>query len=252
VRVATVDGVRADPHRLGLRAGTALVAREAELAVDLGPGATLRARLADRVGWPRPAWGALGVAHAVPGLGQYWHPHLLGARVEGEADLGGERVGLGATTAYAEKNWGSAFAPEWWWGQAHGFAEPDACVAFAGGPLRVAGRRWAPSAVVLRLGPEVIALRPPLARVVAGVGVQGWRLRARSARWALALEGSDAGAPAARLPVPLPGTDHELDWRSHHVLAGRLAVELRQGRRLRWRGESRLAGLESGGAQTLR
>jgi hypothetical protein len=84
------------------------------------------------------------------------------------------------------------------------------------------------------------------------VGSHGWRLRARSAGWALELEGTDAGAPAARLPVPLPGTDRELDWRSHHVLAGALRVELRRGRRVRWAGESALAGLEAGGPQTLR
>jgi hypothetical protein len=251
VRVATVPGVRADRRGLGVRAGTALTAGEDRLAVDLGPGARLRARLS-AFGWPGRTWGALGPAHAVPGLGQYWHPHVLGAAVEGEAELGEQRVALGAATAYAEKNWGSAFAAEWWWGQAQGFPEPEACVAFAGGPLRLGGRRWAPSVAVVRLGPEVIVLRPQLARVVAAVGAHGWRLRARSPRWALALEGSGAGAPAARLPVPLPGTDRELDWRSHHVLAGALHVELRQGRRLRWRGESRLAGLESGGAQTFR
>jgi Tocopherol cyclase len=252
VRVATVPGARADSRALGVRAGTALVAAGDELAVDLGPGATLRARLTDAVGWPR-AWGALGPAHAVPGLGQYWHPHVLGATVEGEARLGGDDdVSLAAATAYAEKNWGSAFSSEWWWGQAHGFAEPEACVAFAGGPLRLAGWRWAPSAVVLRLGGELIVLRPPLARVAAEVGSHGWRLRARSAGWALELEGTDAGAPAARLPVPLPGTDRELDWRSHHVLAGALRVELLRGRRVRWAGESALAGLEAGGPQTLR
>jgi hypothetical protein len=244
VRVATVTGVRVDRRRLGVRAGNTLVAG--------GPGATLRARLSSSFGWPRRAWGALGPAHAVPGLGQYWHPHVLGAAVEGEAELGRDHVPLGEATAYAEKNWGSVFAPEWWWGQAQGFAEPEACVAFAGGPLRLAGRRWAPSAVVLRLVSEVVVLRPPLARVVADIGAHGWRLRARSARWGLELEGSDVGAPAARLPVPLPGTSQELEWRSHHVLAGSVRVELRRGRSLRWAGESALAGLESGGPQTLR
>ena len=75
----------------------------------------------------------------MPGLGQYWTPHLLGARVTGEA-LGRR---LDGCRVYAEKNWGGAFAGHWWWGQAP-LAE-DAGVAFAGG--RVHGA--APTAIVV-------------------------------------------------------------------------------------------------------
>ena len=45
------------------------------------------------------ALGGLGFAHLVPGLGQYWHPVLLGARVTGWAELAGARIDLdGAST----------------------------------------------------------------------------------------------------------------------------------------------------------
>ena len=41
------------------------------------------------VAWPRRAFGALGAAHLVPGLAQYWHPVLLDAEVSGEASVAG-------------------------------------------------------------------------------------------------------------------------------------------------------------------
>ena len=50
----------------------------------------------------------------VPWLGQYWAPWLLAADVTGAF---GERS-LDGAAAYAEKNWGAAFASHWWWGQA--------------------------------------------------------------------------------------------------------------------------------------
>ena len=83
----------------------------------------------------------------------------------------------------------------------------------------------------------------PSARVVTGAG--GWRVRARSPRYALELEGEQGAARGFALPVPLPA-ERRVEPRSHQVLAGRLRVTLRRGRRTVFSGESSLAGLERG------
>ena len=165
---------------------------------------------------------------------QYWHPHLLGARVVGEARLGEETVDLSGATAYAEKNWGPAFTEHWWWGQAQGFPDADACVAFAGGRIALAGVRAAPTAVVVRIEDRVLRLAPPLARMTAAVGEAGWRIHGRSARHTVEILGEAAGPPAV-LPVPVPGR-REVEHRSHHHLTGRMAVVVRRGRRTCSRG----------------
>jgi hypothetical protein len=242
VRVGTTRTAWADPARLGVRAEDALAADGEALRVDLGPDAQLDVRFAERVPWPRRAFGALGVAQAAPGLHQYWHPHLLGGRARGTARLGGAGVALDAA-AYAEKNWGAAFSEHWWWGQA--FPDPDVCLAFAGGRIRLGPVAAAPTAVVLRVGDELVRLGPPGARMAAAASDGAWRVRGRSAHHSLLVEGEAAGAVPADLPVPLPA-ERTLEPRSRQLLAGRLAVELRRGRRLVYRGESELAGLEHG------
>jgi tocopherol cyclase len=234
----------ADPGALGAtaweREGAAVLrGSERRIAVDLGPDARLEARLEGRAGWPHRALGALGVAHAVPGLPQYWHPAVLSARVEGTAVLGEETVDLTGWDAYVEKNWGGAFPGEWWWGQA-GFGD-GAMAAFAGGRL---GGPLAATAAVVRAGGEVASFAPPAGLVRAEAGGGTWRLRARSPRWSLVLEGEGAGPPHL-LPVPVPA-ERRADLRSEHHLAGRMHVELRRGRRIVLREESALAGLEHG------
>ena len=228
--------------RLGVRAGSALVGDEERLRVDLGEDARLELRFEGRHEWPARAFGGIGPAQLVPGLPQYWHPHLLGARVSGEARLGAETVGFDGATAYAEKNWGPAFTEHWWWGQAQGFAGADACVAFAGGRVALGPVGGAPTAVVIRLEDRLLRLAPPFARMTAAVGAAGWRVAGRSARWAVELEGEAVGAPAL-LPVPVPEERRVVD-RSQQYLAGRLRVALRRGRRVVFAGESGLAGLE--------
>jgi hypothetical protein len=94
VRTVVAPHAEADHERLGVRVGTQLRGDEDGLDVDLGPDASLRVRFTERVGWPRRALGGVGLGHVVPGLGQYWHPHMLDARVEGAAQLGGRRVEL--------------------------------------------------------------------------------------------------------------------------------------------------------------
>lgn len=221
-RTVIADDPWVDPRGLGVRAGP-LRADAERLTVDLGPG--LHARLAEPRGWTR-ALGPLGAAHLVPWLGQYWAPHLLGARVTGSF---GARSLAGAT-AYAEKNWGATFPRRWWWGQGPG-------IAFAGG--RIHG--VAPTAVALWADDERIALAPPLARTVARVGGGEWRIRARSARWRVELHGT--ASDALVLPVPVPG-ERRLERRSHHHLTGHVAYTVWRGRRV-WRRDAGPAALES-------
>ena len=242
VRVATTRTAWADPHGLGVRAESALLADPSRLHVDLGADARVDVALGDRREWPRRAFGALGAAQAVPGLHQYWHPHLLGGRALGTVRLGGEELPVDAA-AYAEKNWGAAFSDHWWWGQA--FPDAGACVAFAGGRIRVGPLGAAPTAVVVRVGSELVRLGPPGASMAAAATDGAWRIRGRSARHSVLIEGEADGTATASLPVPLP-RQRALEPRSRQVLAGRLAVTLRRGRRVLYRGESVLAGLEHG------
>jgi hypothetical protein len=242
VRSRLVPVARVDWRGLGVEAGDVLRGSASTLRVDLGLDARLDVALREPRPWPRRAFGGIGPAQIVPGLPQYWHPHLLGARVAGEARLGETVVDLSGATAYAEKNWGPAFTEHWWWGQAQGFPGADACVAFAGGRIALGPVRGAPTAIALRLEDRVLRLAPPFARMTAAVGAAGWRVRARSARYAVEIEGEAVGAPAV-LPVPVPGR-REVEDRSHQYLAGRLQVTLRRGRRTVFAGESALAGLE--------
>ena len=241
VRTVLTRGAWTDPAGLGVIAEPALRATPERLELDLGADARLTAALERRVPWPRRGLGGLGPAQVVPGLPQYWHPHLLGASVSGHALLGGETVDLGGSLAYAEKNWGPAFPGEWWWGQAGGLAGGDAGVAFAGGRLR---GRVAATALVVHAGGEALRFAAPAALVSATAGGGAWSVRARSARHTVALEGEATGPPH-RLPVPVPA-EHRVVERSRQHLAGRVSVVVRRGRRTLWRGESALAGLEHG------
>jgi hypothetical protein len=227
-------------HGLGIRAGNALYADERSIRVRIA-GASLNAVIDPVTPWPRRSLGALGLAHLVPALGQYWHPHLLLGRTTGSAVLDGERVPLDGATAYAEKNWGDVFAGHWWWGQAHGLGDGAACVAFAGGRLPVG----APTAVVVALEERVLSFTPPVARLVTATAPNRWRIRARGAVHTVELEAEADGDDVHRLPVPVPA-ERRAELRSAQHLAGHLAVTVRRDRRLVFRGESSLAGLERG------
>ena len=85
VRTSVEPVAVADPYAYGITVGGALRGDAQGIHVDLGPGARLDAAFDDVVRWPRRALGALGLAHAVPGLPQYWQPVVLGARVRGRA-----------------------------------------------------------------------------------------------------------------------------------------------------------------------
>jgi hypothetical protein len=251
LRTADLPRAGGDSAALGVwaaddRGHPVLTADAHSVRVDLGDGARLNAALSD--GWPtrQPRLGGCGPAHLIPGLGQYWDPHLLGAGVRGEAELGAETVTLTGTRAYAEKNWSrGGFPSHWWWGQAQGFDRVDVCVAFAGGTLRTRPALEA-SAVVVRLGDQMIRLGNPLL-APAHVRTPGdrWSLRARGPRWAVELEGRAGPEPAYLLPVPDPVARRSVPAAYEH-LAGTLHAVIRRRGRVVFSGESGLAGLESG------
>ena len=244
----------ADPNALGASAGSAFQGSADRLHVDLGPDAKLDVRIADRVEWPRPAFGGSSVFQSVPALNQYWHPWLLGGRVEGTATLGGEEWNLDGAQVYGEKNWGKGGFPDsWWWGQAQGFAEPQACVAFAGGEITAGPLRTEVTALVVRL-PNGRVLRlgnPGVSPVRAEVGDERWSLQGRRGLVSVTVEGTAPLGAAHVLPVPLPLERRNIAGAIEH-LGGRLSVEVRSRGRIVWRGESSLAGLEHGGIDRAR
>lgn len=241
-RARILDGARGSG--LGVRAGGAAFASEPErFRVDLGDGCRVDARLQGPVRWPGRAWGGIGPAGWMPGLSQYWHPHVLRAGVEGTLTAGGARWDLAGATAYAEKNWGDGFPSRWWWGEAHDFGGDAVTVAFAGGPAL--GRLEA-TAVAIWIGGRLVRLGEPLvAPVHATVEPGSWRLAGRSARHRVEVEAAADPAAAQIMDVPVPAEHRTLPW-SHQHLAGRLRVHLRRRGRTVYEGESVLAGLEQG------
>jgi hypothetical protein len=238
-RHALVPVASARADGFGVTAGDVLVADERTLRVRL-PGAELDAALEPVTPWPRRAFGALGAAQSVPALGQYWHPHLLLGTVGGEARLAGDTWPLGAATVYAEKNWGSAFAGHWWWGQAHGFGDATT-VAFAGG--RLLGR--APTALVVAVDDRVLRLSPPLAHTVVATAPNRWRIEAAGPRHRVEIVAEADAADVHVLPVPVPAERRVVE-RSRQHLAGHLELTVRRGGRVVHRAETALAGLERG------
>ena len=257
--VAAHDGAAADPDRLGARAGSAFVADEHSVRVDLGGRDRLELVVEDPLPWPSGRLGGSSIFHSVPALNQYWHPWLLGGRARGHAVLGGERVDLTGGQVYSEKNWGAAGFPEaWWWGQAQGFTARDACVAFAGGVIHSGPLRTEVTAVVVRLpGGRVLRWGNPIRLTGAGadhrrhVGLRG--SPAPPGRlWRVELHGHAPLARAHILPVPLPREHRNTAGDLEH-LAGRLEVQVTRQRRpglapeTVWRDETELAALEHGG-----
>jgi hypothetical protein len=206
------------------------------LVEDLGDGvrvrlprARLEASWSGARGWPHRAFGAMGPAQCVPGLPQYWHPHLLSA----QAGVTLDDTAFDATV-YAERNWGPTFPGHWWWGQAN---LDGATVAFAGG--RVFGQ--APTIAVVALEHEVLRVTPPLARVVTSTAPGRWSVRGGGVE----IEAAADPALAHVLPVPVEA-ERRADLRSRQHLAGALRVEVRRRGRTLYRGETALAGLERG------
>jgi tocopherol cyclase len=244
-RHALVDRAAAEPSCFGARARPVLRGSADGLTVRLGEDTWVELRLRSVFLWPGRVFGALGPAQALPGLGQYWHPVVLAARADGEASLGGVHLRLDGSTAYAEKNWGRGFAGHWWWGHADAFPGGDTTVAFAGGRIGLAGRVVSPTAVVVRLGTEVLRFAPPLASVRAAATARAWRIRARSLRHAVEIEGDASDSAPHVLPVPDVAA-RRVDMRSTQHLAGRMRLRVSRGSHLLFDAGSPLAGLELG------
>lgn len=242
----------ADPAVFGARAGEAFAGSVDGVRVALGAArAEIDVGVDGRAPWPRRAFGALGPAHWVPGLGQYWHPWLLGGVASGSVRIGATEVSVDGWRVYAEKNWGSAFPRRWWWGQAHDFGGEDVCLAFAGGTL---GLGVHATGVVVRIGRGLVRLALPAAIVRTSVDGRTWSVRGRGGGWSVVVEG-DGGAPggpgapgatgAYMLPVPVPGQRRVVPRAAQH-LAARVSLTVRRRGRVRFAGESALAGLEYG------
>lgn len=248
--VAAASGF-ADPDRLGAHSGKNFRGEPNSLVVNLGDDARLDVRISKHVRWPRAMFGGSSYFQMVPGLNQYWHPWLLGGHVEGTATIDGRDWDLTGSQVYAEKNWGRGGFPDaWWWGQAHGFADAGACVAFAGGivsagPLSVEVTGLVvllPDGTLLRLG------NPVTSPVRAQVGAGRWSLRGRNLSWTVKIEAAAPLATSHVLPVPLPAERRNIAGALEH-LGGVMEVEVRRRGRLVWSGRSGLAGLEEGGLQ---
>jgi hypothetical protein len=252
LRSLAVDEAAGEPHGIGVWAGedgqTSLRAGARSLSVDLGPGAHLEVRFDEPVSWPRGgAFGGIGPAQAVPGLSQYWHPHMLGGRVTGRARLGDREIDLDGATVYAEKNWGrGGFPPAWWWGQAQGFDRDDVCVAFAGGRAGLGRAQVLSTALVVRVGDEVVRAVRPLHPMRVAVSPRRWHLQARTARHTIVLEGRANGTPPHALPIPLAAQRRNLEGAAAQYLASEVRVVVRRGRRTLYSGASALGGLERG------
>jgi hypothetical protein len=243
VRSATLAHAWAAPRGLALRAGDAVSADERSLRVALDDDARLDVAFADPLPWTRRAFGALGPAHAIPGLSQYWHPWLLRARVTGSARVGDAELDLDGATAYAEKNWGAGgMPPSWWWGQAHGFDRPDVCVAFAGGRAGIGPIRTTATALVVALGSEIRTVVRPPRPLRVGVDERAWHFAGAG----IEVEGHAEGVTPHLLPVPVPHERRRLDdWAPQH-LTGMLRLKVRRRGRTLYEGTSHLAGLERG------
>lgn len=232
--------------------GTSFFGTDGRVVVDLGADARLDVRLSALSRWPagRP-FGGSSWFQSVPGLNQYWHPWLLGARASGAVVTGGGRRYIVDAQVYGEKNWGRAGFPDsWWWGQAQGFPEPGACVAFAGGQVVAGPLRTEVTALVVRLpdGRLVRLGNPVTSPVRAQVSDGHWHLEGRSHEWTISVHADAPLATALILPVPLVGQRRAVPGDIEH-LAGHLRIAVaRRGRQL-WAGESQLAGLEHGGLE---
>lgn len=250
LRAGALEGGFADPARLGASTGDgSFVGGPGRVRVDLGPKSQLDLTIEHEVGWPRRRFGGSSWFHSIPALNQYWHPHILDGVARGHAVIDGEEWDLDGCRVYAEKNWGrGGFPAAWWWGQAQGFEDPDACVCFAGGRVETGPLGLEVTALIVRAGGEFLRLGDPvLSPVRAEVDDENWLLTSRSPRWQVEVEGSAELGAAHVLPVPLPAERRNIAAALEH-LGGTMKVTVtRRGRGVVWRGESNLAGLEHGG-----
>ncbi|QGU06906.1 hypothetical protein COCCU_04800 [Corynebacterium occultum] len=256
LRTEAMAGAWTDPKGLGVEGGlgdspgvpAAFEGNERRLRVNLGADAKLDLEFHDLNPWPHRALGGSSVFQMVPGLNQYWHPWLLGGKASGTATVGEETWDFENAQVYGEKNWGREGFPEsWWWGQAQGFAEPGACVAFAGGVVTSGRMRVEVTGLVVKL-PDGRVLRlgnPVISPVRTCTSDEKWQLSGRGYGWQVEIIGTAPLDEAFVLPVPLPGEHRNIPGDLEH-LAGELEVSVRRFGRHVWTGRTSLAALEHG------
>lgn len=232
--------VAAAPDRFAVTAGHRLTGTLEELRIRFDPACELHAQFTNHR--PLPGiFGGLGVAHLAPGLPTYWTPCAIMADVVGGFSYEGTHADLGGARVHIEKNWGSGFPDDWWWG--HAFFGDDASVVFAGGRIALPIGSIPATTVVLRLGHKVTCLVPPFAATRCTVGAGTWRVTARRPGWDVEIDGEAGPSPALELPGPML-TGGRVEPGALEHLAGRLALVVRSRGRLLYEGESHLAGLE--------
>lgn len=242
-------GAQARVHRLGARNPGIFDGDDQRVVVDLEDRVHIDVSISEHRRWPSRLLGGSSVFQMVPALNQYWHPWLLGGGADGMVEIDGTRYELDGAQAYGEKNWGKGGFPDsWWWGQAHGFAEREASVAFAGGDVTAGPFRTEVTALVVQLpdGTVVRLGNPGTSPVRADVRDETWELSGRSARWQIDVHATAPLGDAHVLPVPLPTQRRNTAGAIEH-LGGHLEVTVRQGRTEVWSGVTDLAGLEHGG-----
>ncbi|BBE44646.1 hypothetical protein F6X56_10295 [Rhodococcus erythropolis] len=248
LRTAEHPSGSADPRILGAYADNAFRGNADRLQVDFGD-SHLDVRISNQRFWPHRRFGGSSYFQSVPALNQYWHPWLLGGRVEGSAVIDGQNWDLTGAQVYGEKNWGKGGFPEsWWWGQAQGFTDPRACVAFAGGQVSAGPLRTEVTAVVAAL-PDGTVLRlgnPLTSQVETTVSDDRWTLRGYSRKWSVDIDGTAPIADAHILPVPIPAERRNVPGALEH-LGGTMSVIVRRRGTIVWKDRSRLAALEHGG-----
>jgi len=256
LRTEAVDGAWTDATQLGVRGGYAdsrdagyFKANRHQLNVELGADTRLNIAIHNHKPWPHQAFGGSSVFQMVPGLNQYWHPWLLGGKASGTAVLGDTTWELQNADVYAEKNWGREGFPEaWWWGQAQGFQEPGACVAFAGGVVTSGRMKVEVTALVVRL-PDGRVIRlgnPVISPARSRIGDERWQFLGHGFGWRIEIDASAPLDQAYVLPVPLPSEHRNVAGDLEH-LAGDLAVRVSRFGRHVWTGRTTLAALEHGG-----
>jgi tocopherol cyclase len=248
-RSGVFDGADASATSYAIEVPGVLVADERRLRVEVDD-VLIDVRLDDLVGWPHRL-GAGGIFSALPYLGQYWQPHVLGGCATGRVVHAGETWDVAGADVYAEKNWGAGFPDWWWWGQAQGFADPGLCVAFGGGRLSAGPLGAAVTGAIVRIGDAVVRFAPPVALVRASFDEGSWAVTARRPGWRMRITADGDGAKPAVLPVPLPAERRNVQRDFEH-LAGRLHLEVwHRGRRV-VDDTSPLAALEVGSTDPAR
>ncbi|AGF72027.1 hypothetical protein A605_05105 [Corynebacterium halotolerans YIM 70093 = DSM 44683] len=256
IRTEALDGSWSDPDALGVEGGTegragsqaAFEGNKRRLRVDLGVDAKLDVQFHDLTPWPRRSLGGSSIFQSVPALNQYWHPWLLGGKASGTAIVGDETWEFKDAQVYAEKNWGREGFPEaWWWGQAQGFDESGACVAFAGGIVTNGRMQVEVTGLVVKL-PDGRVIRlgdPVISPVHTRTSDEHWHVMGRGFGWRIEITATAPLDQAFVLPVPLPSEHRNVAGDLEH-LAGGLTVRAHRFGRHVWTGRTSLAALENG------